>query len=728
MQGEAHYALANEWLARRMDRFAGEHPACRTLTIDWSVWSELGMGERLGRVEALKRQGIAPISPEAGVDLFLQLLRSSVPTRVVVTGRFGEPPTLALSDADLPALRFLEHKRVFYPGIELVVDATLSTESDPYLNDHVFEGEPLLPAVVGLEAMAQAAMALTNRSHPPVFEDVRFIRPVPILRGASVTIRLAALVRGPDKVEVVLRSEGTAFGADHFHAVCRFGEHGADANGQAARAGWLENSSQPVPLEPKRDLYGEILFQTGRFCRLRGYRALGAKTCVAEIEARGVEDWFYGAKSTQLVLGDPGARDAAVHAVQACIPHQTVLPIGVDRLERLGSADGGLHYVRAQERQHEGELFVYDLELADSDGRVFERWHGLRLKVVRGKSYDGPWPEALLGPYLERQIEPVVPGSAISIALLRGPAVARRDRSDRLMQETLANGSVVHRRADGRPETGNARGVSAAHAGSLTLAVAGRTPIGCDMEPVQSRSQTEWADLLGKAPFALAGQISREAGEDFDTAATRIWCALECMKKAELADGTPLVVRSARAGEPIVTAAGPFTITTVTASLRGEDRPLVIAIGATSNKRFYEYRHLVGFEETNLLGNVYYVNHLSWQGRCRELFLREHAPGVLRELEQGLSLVTTKCSCEYLAEVAPFDEIAVRMHLGNRTAQSFTLSFEYWRRKAGTEDLVARGEQEVACFQRKSGRLEPVTIPTSLREALRPYQDGAGLA
>ena len=38
--------------------------------------------------------------------------------------------------------------------------------------------------------------------------------------------------------------------------------------------------------------------------------------------------------------------------------------------------------------------------------------------------------------------------------------------------------------------------------------------------------------------------------------------------------------------------------------------------------RAFEYRHLVGFEETNLVGNVYYANHVRWQGRCREMFLR----------------------------------------------------------------------------------------------------------
>ena len=51
-------------------------------------------------------------------------------------------------------------------------------------------------------------------------------------------------------------------------------------------------------------------------------------------------------------------------------------------------------------------------------------------------------------------------------------------------------------------------------------------------------------------------------------------------------------------------------------------------------EQYYEYRHVVGFEETNLVGNVYYVNYVRWQGRCREMFLLEHAPSVLDELRE----------------------------------------------------------------------------------------------
>ena len=139
--------------------------------------------------------------------------------------------------------------------------------------------------------------------------------------------------------------------------------------------------------------------------------------------------------------------------------------------------------------------------------------------------------------------------------------------------------------------------------------------------------------------------------------------------------------------------------------------------------RCFEYRHFVCLEETNLLGNVYFTNHLAWQGRCRELFLREQAPEVLEAFGCGLSLATVVCSCEYLAELAAFDEILVRMRLLHLVQNRIRLGFEYWRRKTGGEELVARGEQEIACMKREPGGLQPAPVPPSLREALAAYAE-----
>jgi enediyne biosynthesis thioesterase len=139
--------------------------------------------------------------------------------------------------------------------------------------------------------------------------------------------------------------------------------------------------------------------------------------------------------------------------------------------------------------------------------------------------------------------------------------------------------------------------------------------------------------------------------------------------------------------------------------------------------RAYEYRHVVGFEETNLVGNVYYVNHLRWQGRCREMFLREHAPDVLAGLAADLVLATVRCSCDYFHELRAFDELVIRMRLAAHAQNRIAMGFEYWRVGGDGEQLVARGEQEVACMRRQGSQMVPAPIPDQLREALLQYAE-----
>ena len=79
--------------------------------------------------------------------------------------------------------------------------------------------------------------------------------------------------------------------------------------------------------------------------------------------------------------------------------------------------------------------------------------------------------------------------------------------------------------------------------------------------------------------------------------------------------------------------------------------------------KVYEYSHIVGFEETNLVGNVYYANFVLWQGRCREMFLYDNAPDVIEQITQGLALVTVQVSCQFLSELFAFDRVTITMCL-----------------------------------------------------------------
>jgi enediyne biosynthesis thioesterase len=138
-------------------------------------------------------------------------------------------------------------------------------------------------------------------------------------------------------------------------------------------------------------------------------------------------------------------------------------------------------------------------------------------------------------------------------------------------------------------------------------------------------------------------------------------------------------------------------------------------------RRAYELRHVVTLQETNVLGNVYFVNHLVWQGHCREMFLKERAPEVLAALSNGLVLATVRCSCEYFAELAAFDEIVMHMRLGDLLPTRLSLLFDYMRVTDRGEERVARGEQVIACLRRAGAACDPCPLPAALVEALRPY-------
>ncbi|HEU5331969.1 MAG TPA: type I polyketide synthase [Actinocrinis sp.] len=534
LRGEGDYATANDWLTDLTVRIGQEYPDCRCIAMEWSVWSGAGMGERLGVLESLIREGISPIPVGEGVEMLRRLIADpATPDRVVIMGRAQGLPTLALEQHELPLLRFLERPQVHYAGIELVVDADLSADADPYLADHLLDGDLLFPAVLGMEAMAQAAAALTGRAEAPALEQVEFLRPIVVPVDGTTTIRIAVLAKGTDTVEAVIRSGETGFQADHFRATLRYDGRTADAAGTTL----VDRTAPRVAIDPKGDLYASVLFQGRRFQRLRGYHRLAAKGCVAEIGNRATAPWFAGYLPADLVLADPGTRDALMHALQCCVPDATLLPAGIERLELADPAAArGLESVtlHAAERSRDGDTYVYDLDVRDQDGRLVETWRGLRLQAVRKQDGSGPWVPALLGPYLERRTEIVLP-RALRVVVHPGAGdsqPARRDQTAEAVRHALGPDAVVRHRPDGRPELeGGGMEISSSHGAGVTFAVAGGRPVACDVEAVVPRSAEEWSGLLGAQGLALARLLAREQGEDLSLAATRVWGAVECLRK-----------------------------------------------------------------------------------------------------------------------------------------------------------------------------------------------------
>ncbi|MEV6741340.1 type I polyketide synthase [Streptomyces sp. NPDC051104] len=581
LRGEADYATANDWLTDLTHRIRDEYPNCRCLALEWSVWSGTGMGERLGVLEALMREGIRPIPSDEGVAVLRSLLADPhAPTSVVVMSRAEGLPTIALEPRELPLLRFVDRPRVHYPGVELVVDADLSADDDLYLADHLLDGDLLFPAVFGMEAMAQAATALTGIPGPPVLEDVEFLRPVVVPVDGKTTIRIAALVTEEGTVQAVIRSDETAFQADHFRATLRFDVPTPKDTVPTHPTGIR------VPLSPKEDLYGPVLFQGDRFQRLLGYRDLAAKHCIADVSNTATKPWFGGFLPSDLLLADPGTRDTLMHAIQCCVPDATLLPAAIERLHLADPARVRMldHVtLHATERSRDGDTYVYDLDVRDPAGALVERWEGLRLQAVRKRDGAGPWTPVLLGPYLERRSATALPDT-LHMAVWPDDGEAAADVADRRTRTVRALGLALGRelslsyRPDGRPEADGGIEVSSSHGAGVTFAVAAQRAVGCDVEEARERSAQEWADLLGAEGYALAKLIAGERGEDLSIAATRVWGAQECLRKTGHARAGLAEASGPKADQWVVLRSGAARIATFPTTLRGRVAPVVFTM------------------------------------------------------------------------------------------------------------------------------------------------------
>jgi enediyne polyketide synthase len=76
----------------------------------------------------------------------------------------------------------------------------------------------------------------------------------------------------------------------------------------------------------------------------------------------------------------------------------------------------------------------------------------------------------------------------------------------------------------------------------------------------------------------LAQRISREQSEGLDTAATRLWSALECLKKAGLSAEAPLVLDSTTADGWVLFRSGTLAIASYVTTVQGTDAPLAIGL------------------------------------------------------------------------------------------------------------------------------------------------------
>jgi len=209
--GQTDYSSANDLLCKLISNFRTSRPGTRGIAIDWTAWSGIGMAARGSIPAVMKQAGIDMLAPEAGIPMVRRELIAGGQGEVVVAGKLGimlhefdESGGLDTAKAGAGNDAGLMTDKVIGMGLYsgLAIETTLEPGRQPFLYDHQINGTPVLPGVMGIEALAEAAKVLYPDWHVGSIEQVQFHAPFKFYRSQprTVTTRVDFAVDGDEIV------------------------------------------------------------------------------------------------------------------------------------------------------------------------------------------------------------------------------------------------------------------------------------------------------------------------------------------------------------------------------------------------------------------------------------------------------------------------------------------------------------------------------------------------
>ncbi|HET9897062.1 MAG TPA: KR domain-containing protein [Streptosporangiaceae bacterium] len=456
---ESLVALSAGVLADYGEQLASAGPGCRALHVDWPAWAGADLGERPDLAASLRQAGYASMPLATGSRLLLKLLAAGdQPARVAIHGRVGHhaPVPIAVTAASsgggspVTPRRFTGRIRLQYPDAELITEAALTSETDPYLADYLIDGVCVLPPAMAIEAMAQVASALAGAPMRSA-RGISMSAPVVIAPGQRPSMIRICAQDADGQVAVVIRAASTGYAVDHFRAAFSpsppDGKDGATADGTApatagpqAKRRWSCPEDTAGPLEPA-EIYGPVCFQAGRFARLTSIRLVGGRAATAVVSGPDDRVWFGPASADsqaggrgepEFLLGSPAVTDAATQLIQVCVPHRRLFFAGCESASfgdnvvadavtilaaqvaipaqdrRLASAAGAMPSVpkaRSGDQHAPGSgqpETVWNVHASDAAGQVVMSLRGLRMRESGSLPRTQPWPVQQAGCFLER--------------------------------------------------------------------------------------------------------------------------------------------------------------------------------------------------------------------------------------------------------------------------------------------------------------------------------------
>ena len=398
--GNADYALASDMQCGLMGWLTSMRPEVHAVGFHWHPWDETGMMMRSASFASREIMKLALLPPSDGVvHLERELLAGGPEPQVVITDdgyrawlaqtvrAADRPPSPAVAVTAPVRRPLIDAVLAHEPGRRLVSECRLDPTAEPFLAEHRFRGRPLLPFVIALEMLAEAAATLVPGRAVSGFDDVEIVSGLKFVHDHPVPVRVRADLSG-DGVAVELVSDfidrrGRTLAADRLHVRGRIALDAAalPAERLDPPGNWWE-----VGYPEARE---EIIYHGPLFRRITGGRLLdgiGWMRLVAESVSR-----LAGSRPTAGWLLAPAMLDACFFGCGLHVWLETqgvvAIPNGVRRL-RFGRAPepGEVCVERIRRVSRSPDRAVFDFVLAGADGRVILVAEGFEAAVLAGKT------------------------------------------------------------------------------------------------------------------------------------------------------------------------------------------------------------------------------------------------------------------------------------------------------------------------------------------------------
>jgi len=574
MQGNAWYGFSNEVLDALLGKVDNRRKDTAVVSMAFSIWDEVGMGERLGTKDYLENIGIKSIPVKEGVKRFLKLIEFDPGERqVIIAAKMSGLDTWKTKEIKLKKdLRFLDKISFYYPDVEVVSRVQLDIEKDDYVKDHVWRGTYLFPAVFGLEAMAQAVSAVSGKQNFSRLriENIIIDRPIVVDPESGVEIEVTAEVlerarkQAGTRIKTGITTSQSNFSENHFSA-----EFILEAEGEAEKEK-IVVPEMPLDISPVKDLYGQLLFQGMRFQQLDKVYKLNSREIIFSRTGKTGKTERTSADH-RFLLGNPFSRDALFQSLQLTIPKDICLPIGIDKIELTLCPDAHERDRDFQSKFEEKEIIICrtileekidqtyrgSVSVVDEKGEVKEKIEGYLLKILEHHD-ENPTAEELANP--GRRDESIIQSrldefakqfdfQPAKLTVIHEPDIHDLPKSERhkieipalkraalgVLDDSFRGAIAFEWLPSGKPIVKGTNGsdidVSVSHEDGTVLCSAGHYPHGCDIIAVKSRDFDEWVSLLGNPKREILRRLTEETGSVKKSGA-RIWAAVEAIKKA----------------------------------------------------------------------------------------------------------------------------------------------------------------------------------------------------